>query len=674
MEHMWTREIFWNVGADRKIIVYCLALIALGVFSYGIYRRYFLWRKVSLNKGRISFDVLEKRVRSLIIDGLFQRRLLREYYPGLMHAFILWGFIILLLGTITIAVQEDLTIPIMGISFLKGHFYLFYKFILNIAGLLALVGILMALVRRYVLRPDRLSRSAEQGVILMWILMILVTGFMLEGLRIHSLKNTWEVWSIGGWIISQSLTRLNTQDASAIVAHTVLWWFHLVISLGFVAYIPFSRLIHIVTSSANIFINAPVSQAVLSPLHNFEASNSFGVSTVRDFSPRQIFDLDACTQCGRCQDNCPAHISEKALSPKRVIEELKALWLETGHLMRGGDGSQGERRGGNGLLLEEDAIWACTLCMACAESCPVYISPFEKIMELRRNLVLMKSTFFPEIATFFKDVETFGDTFGRGRAYRENWTMGIDVKRISDGEEADILFWVGCQGTFHDRNSLIAGSLAELFKAAGVDFGILGKDEYCCGDPMRRIGNEYLFHKAARRNIDLLGRLNFKRIVTYCPHCFNTLKNEYPQLGARFEVLHYTELLRDLIKGGSLKITKDMEKSVAYHDPCYLARANDIHGMPREVLRAVPGVRLVEPEHSRRGTFCCGAGGGHMWMREIPGKKINEVRLEEIMNVQPEIIATSCPYCLIMFEDGVRSLGLEGVRCLDIGEIIRDAL
>ncbi len=669
MEHMWTREIFWNVGADKKIIVYCLALIALGVFSYGIYRRYFLWRKVSLNKGRISFDVLGKRVRSLIIDGLFQRRLLREYYPGLMHAFILWGFIILLLGTITIAVQEDLTIPVMGISFLKGQFYLFYKFILNIAGLLALAGILMALVRRYVLRPDRLSRSAEQGVILMWILMILVTGFIVEGLRIYSLKNSWEVWSIGGWIVSQVLTRLSAHNGSALAAHEVVWWVHLIIALGFLAYIPFSRLIHLITSSANIFINAPTSQAVLSPILNFDTSDSFGVSTVKDFTPRQIFDFDACTQCGRCQDNCPAYISEKPLSPKKVIEELKARWLEAGKLMKGGKTVEG-----NGSLLEEDVIWACTLCMACAESCPVYISSFEKIMELRRNLVLMKSTFFPEIATFFRDVETFGDTFGRGRAYREDWAIGIDVKRISDGEHTDILFWVGCQGTFHDRNNRVAGSLAELFRAAGADFGILGKEEYCCGDPMRRVGNEYLFQKAARRNIELLGRLNFKRIVTYCPHCFNTLKNEYPQFGARFEVLHYTELLRDLIRGGNLKIAKDMQKSIAYHDPCYLARANGIHGMPREILRAIPGVRLVEPGHSRRETFCCGAGGGHMWMREIPGKKINEVRLEEMMNAQPAIITTSCPYCLIMFEDGVKSLGLEGTQCLDVGEVIRDAL
>jgi Fe-S oxidoreductase/nitrate reductase gamma subunit len=669
MENMWTREIFWNVGGDKKVTVYCLAAIALAFFFYGIYRRYFLWRKVGRDEGSISFDSLGKRLWFLIIDGLLQRRLLREYYPGLMHAFILWGFIILFLGTLTIALQEDITIPLMGVSFLKGYFYLFYKLALNTAGLLGIVGILMALVRRYIIRPDRLGTNTEQGVILMWILMILVTGFILEGLRIYSLKNSWEVWSVGGWMVSQILTRLSAHNGSALAAHKVVWWIHLIISLGFLAYIPFSRLIHLLTSPANIFINAPASQAVLSPMPNFDTSGSFGVSTVRDLSPRQIFDLDACTECGRCQDNCPAHISEKPLSPKKVIEELKARWLEAGKLMRGGKTVEG-----NGSLLEDDVIWACTLCMACAESCPVYISSFEKIMELRRNLVLMKSTFFPEIATFFKEVETFGDTFGKGRAYREDWAIGIDIKRISDGERADILFWVGCQGTFHDRNNRVAGSLAELFRAAGADFGILGKEEYCCGDPMRRIGNEYLFQNAARRNIEVLGRLNFRRIVTYCPHCLNTLKNEYPQFGARFEVLHYTELLRDLIKGGNLKIAKDMQKSIAYHDPCYLARANGIYGVPREILRAIPGVKLVEPGRSRRKTFCCGGGGGHMWMREIPGKKINEVRLGEIMNAQPAIITTSCPYCLIMFEDGVKSLGLEGTKCLDVGEVIRDAL
>ena len=676
MEHMWTREIFWNLGADRRIIVYLLGFIALGFLFYGLYRRYFLWRKLSQNQQSISLDSFWKRMRLLMIDGLFQRRLLRECYPGLMHAFLLWGFIILFLGTMTIAVQEDFTLPLMGIRFLRGRFYLFYKLILNIVGLLALVGIMMALVRRYIIKPARLSRSDEDGLILVWIFIILTTGFILEGLRIYSLKADWEICSIGGWIVSEILSKIGVQRSAILPLHKMIWWTHLFMAFIFIASIPFSKLIHLLTSPANIVINGLTPPAVLSPIAGFDPSHVFGVSKITDFTPRQIFDFDACTQCGRCQDNCPAYLSEKPLSPKRVIEELKCESLAALKRLRNGKGSGLGTEEEKGLikegLLDEDVIWSCTLCMACFESCPVYISAFDKIVDLRRDRVLMKSKFFPEIAALFRNIETFGDSFGKGRAFREDWTLGNDFKKIGKGGQVDILYWVGCQGTFHDRGSLIAASLGGLFKKAGIDFGILGKEEICCGDPIRRIGNEYLFQKIVKRNIELLSGLDFKRIVTYCPHCYNTLKNEYPQFGGQYEVVHYTELLRDFIKGEKLKITKDMESTAIYHDPCYLARANDICRAPRELLKSIPGMRLLEPEHSKKRGFCCGAGGGHMWMRELPGKKINEVRVSELTQAKPEIIATSCPYCLVMLEDGMKSLGIENVKCLDIIEMIRD--
>lgn len=669
IEAMWTREIFWNLGSDKRAVVYLLGLIALVFFFYGLYRRYSLWRDGSHDQRIISFDLLSKRFVSLILDGLLQRRLLKEYYPGSMHAFVLWGFIILFLGTVTIAVQEDISLPLFGFRLLKGPFYLFYKWILNIAGLFALLGILMALVRRYLLRPPRLSRSYENGLILIWILFILITGFTLEGLRIYSLGNRWEVCSFGGWLISQMISGWGLEGSLVSSFHRALWWAHMILSFGLIASIPFSKLLHLVTSPMNIFIHSTLPQGVLSPIIHFNGSRPFGASEMRDFTSRQILDLDACTQCGRCQDNCPAHLSEKPLSPKKAIEELKAQWLSMGKEK----GFEGE--GGNGKgLLDEDVIWACTFCMACFDSCPVYISCFDKIIELRRSLVMMRSKFFPEIGTFFRNVETFGDTFGKGRAYREDWALGTEVKKISEKNEVDYLYWVGCQGSFHDRGSLIASSFARLLKTTSVDFGILGKEEHCCGDPIRRIGNEYLFQQIAKKNIELLKGLNFKKIVTYCPHCFHMLKNEYPPLGGHFEVIHYTELLRDLIVGGEIKITKGMERRVVYHDPCYLGRANDIYQGPREILKSIPGMILLDTERSKRQTFCCGAGGGHMWMREIRGRKINEVRIEGLCKVKPEIIATSCPYCLVMFEDGLKSLGVEGVRCLDLIEILRDAL
>lgn len=677
MEHVWTRELFWNVGADKRIIVYALGFIALACLFYGLYRRTILWKTLSQHQQSISLDSFWKRMWLLVVDGLFQRKLLRECYPGLMHAFLLWGFIILFLGTITIAVQEDFTLPMMGVQFLRGYFYVYYKLILNVAGLLALLGIMMALFRRYVVKPARLNTNYEDGILLIWILVILTTGFILEGLRIYSLKADWEICSIGGWIVSEILSKIGVQGSGILPLHKMVWWTHLLIAFLFIATIPFSKLIHLVTSPANIVINGLTPPAILSPIEGFDPSQSFGASNITDFTVRQFLDFDACTQCGRCQDNCPAYLSEKPLSPKKVIEELKVASLAAGKQFRERSGSdlkmrEGERFSIKEGLIDDDVIWSCTSCMACVESCPVYISAFDKIVDLRRSRVLMKSKFFPEIAALFRNIENFGDSFGKGRAFREDWTLGSNFKNIAKGESAKILYWVGCQGTFHDRVGLIAASLGELFKKAGIDFGILGKEENCCGDPVRRIGNEYLFQKIAKKNIELLRDLHVQKIVTYCPHCYNTLKNEYPQLGGHFEVIHYTELLRTLIVEGKLKITKEIGKTTVYHDPCYLARANNIYKAPREILKSIPGMRLLETEHTKKRGFCCGAGGGHMWMREIPGKKINEVRVNELTRAKPEIIATSCPYCLVMLEDAMKSLGMENVKCLDIVEMIRD--
>jgi Fe-S oxidoreductase/nitrate reductase gamma subunit len=652
----FTREIFWNLGSDKRTIVYLLGAAALAIFFFGLYRRCFLWRKMSRIDESFSLKGLRRKIQLLLIDGLFQGRLLRETYPGFMHAFILWGFGILFLGTLTIALQEDITLPMMGVRILRGPFYLYYKLFLNIAGLLALVGILMAFVRRYLLKPSRLSRGYEFGMILLWIFVILVTGFLLEGLRIHSLKNRWEVWSLGGWLISEMISGWSPQESSFSSLHKIFWWSHLFLSFGLIAYIPFSKLLHLITSPANILFRGVTPPGVLVPIRDFSEPYAFGVSEIKDFTPRQMFDLDACTECGRCQDNCPAHLSEKPLSPKKAIKDLKERWLQEGKGLR-----RGQEGAAKGELLDEEVIWACTMCMACMENCPVYISCYDKIIDLRRSLVLMRSRFFPEIGTFFRNVETFGDTFGKGRAFREDWALGTDVKKIAQGDRVDYLYWVGCQGAFHDRSSLLSASLVRLLKTGGVDFGILGKEEICCGDPVRRIGNEYLFQGIARKNIE-------------CPHCFNMLKNEYPQFGGQFEVIHYTELLRDLIVGGQLKINKGMERRVIYHDPCYLSRANGHYRKSREILASIPEVKLLEPVHSKRQTFCCGAGGGHMWMREIRGKKINEVRLEELCREKPEVIASSCPYCLVMFEDGVKSLGIEGVKCLDLIEMVRDAI
>ena len=338
-----TREIFWNLGPDKRTIVYLLGAAALAIFFFGLYRRYFLWRKMSRIDEPFSLKGLGRKIQLLLIDGLFQGRLLRETYPGFMHAFILWGFVILFLGTLTIALQEDITLPIMDVRILRGSFYVYYKLFLNIAGLLALAGILMAFVRRYLLKPSRLTRGYEFGIILLWIFVILVTGFLLEGLRIHSLKNRWEVWSLGGWLISEMISGWSPQESSLLSLHKIFWWSHLFLSFGLIAYIPFSKLLHLFTSPVNILFHGTTPQGVLAPVRDFSEPYSFGVSQVEDFTPSQLFDFDACTECGRCQDNCPAHLSEKPLSPKKAIQELKEKWLEMGRLLR-----RGEERGAEG--------------------------------------------------------------------------------------------------------------------------------------------------------------------------------------------------------------------------------------------------------------------------------------------------------------------------------------
>ncbi len=296
--------------------------------------------------------------------------------------------------------------------------------------------------------------------------------------------------------------------------------------------------------------------------------------------------------------------------------------------------------------IPRDDVWSCTLCMACLEHCPVYIPAFDKITEMRRHLVMMESDFYPETHAVFRSLEIFGDTFGRGKAYRADWAAGLNIRTISVEEPADVLFWVGCQASFHGKGRLIAAALSKVFDKAGLDLAILGKEETCCGDPLRRVGNEYLFQQYAGKNIQVLKGLRFNRIVTCCPHCHNMLKNEYPLLGGRFHVIHYTELLRELVAGGDLNMAREYKKRVVYHDPCYLARAAHVTREPREILSAVPGIHLLESGRAREATLCCGAGGGHMWIREGPGEKLNEMRIRELLALEPDMIVTSCPYCL----------------------------
>jgi Fe-S oxidoreductase/nitrate reductase gamma subunit len=639
--------------------VYVLAAFSLAIAMYGILRHYRKWRT---GKNERRFDQIFKRFRHSLGFIFGQRRILREAYPGIMHLLIFWGFAVLFLGTLTIAFQEDFLGPLFDKELLYGDFYLIYSLTLDIFGLLAILGVLLALYRRYVTKPNKLDNKVSDLILLCLILFILITGFCVEGLRISASHPPWALWSPVGWSFAELFDAFSPVKSLLKDLHRIFWWTHLLTSAGLFAYLPFSNLFHVISSSLNVFFRSLEPRGSLD-LIDFQVGRSFGVGQINDFTWKHLLDLDACTRCGRCQENCPAYLSEKPLNPKKVVLDLKAALYEFSE-----ESYDTPLSGGS---ISEDELWACTTCHACVEVCPVFIEHVKKIVDLRRHLVMEKAQFPKEVKLVFRNLETYADTYGKGASSRMDWADRLPVKRVCVDSEAEVLFWVGCEGSFNDRNKEVARALVGTLEKAGIAVDVLGKDERCCGDPARRIGNEYLFENLACRNIEVLNRYGVQKIITYCPHCLNALKNEYPQFGGQFEVIHYTQYLSELLKQGKLRIERPMEEKITFHDPCYLGRVNEIYGAPREIIRSIPGLVLREMNRSGEKGFCCGGGGGRMWMHEGIGQRINQVRSIEAAGTGIDLIGTACPYCLSMFEDGIRNLEKENeIDVLDLAEIV----
>ena len=606
-----------------------------------------------------------KRIFLLIIDAIFHRRILKEWYPGVMHLLIFLGFII------PLAVVIITHIPFTTTITFGNAFSLF----LDLVGAAGVIGICIALYRRYITRPERLDEGKpDDAYALLFILSILLAGFCIEGLRIALTQPEEVIWSPIGFLYGK-LFHLTTMDKNQLlVLHRFLWEVHLLLVLAFIAYLPYSKLLHIVTSPLKVLFQSTERPQTLKRIEDFETTETFGVSTIEEFSWFQLFELDACTRCGRCQDNCPAHLSKKPLSPKKVYQNLKSH-LEDKYLGSSKKGDAESDQALIGKIVEDDTIWACTTCLSCYANCPVFISYVDKNTELRRYLVLMESRFPTEVQAVFRNMENNSNPWGVGRHTRADWAKGLDIKTLAEDSEIDVLLWPGCAGAFDDRNKKVSVSMARILKAAGVKFGILGVEEGCCGDSARRIGNEYLYDSLVQSNMEVLEKYKVKRIVTTCPHCYNTLKNDYPQYGAAYNVLHHTEFIAELIKQGKLRFNGRGDKEVCYHDSCYLGRYNNIYEPPREVLKSIPGIKILEMERRRQKSFCCGAGGGRMWMEEHLGKRINEMRVEQALEVNPEIISSACPYCLTMLEDGIKAKEKEElIKVLDIAEIIENSL
>lgn len=651
-----------------KTIDIFFLLCILVVFFWGINRRFRLWR-TGLQDDRT--DRMGFRLKNLIIEGIAHRSILRDPYPGILHLLLFLGFLFPLF--IIFVVQFAFTLP----HSLSNAASL----LLDIIGFAGVVAILLILYRRYVTRPPRLSNTPEDLTPLLLLLSIFLTGFIVESLRLSVIGMDKHEWAPIGNAIASLWTSSGMGDSAKGILSSVLFRIHFFLVLAAIAYIPFSKLFHLISSPLNILYRSLEPKGALSHLDlEDEDAESFGINTIEEFSWKHLMDLDACTQCGRCQDHCPAHLTDKPLSPKVLIKSLKDhLYSTVPQRLREKARSKDTRELPRlvGEVISEDVLWACTTCRSCMEHCPVYVEHVDKIVDMRRYVVLMESQFPEELMTAFRGLEKNSNPWGLGLDTRADWVGEMNVPILSEvgGRAIDYLFFVGCIRSYDDRNKKVTLAMIKILNHLNVNFAILGMEEGCCGDPARRVGNEYLYQILAQSNIETFKKYSFKKILTTCPHCYNTLKHEYPQLGFSTEVLHHTTFLLEFLKKGQLELTPSQGRKITYHDPCYLGRYSDLFEPPREILRSLPSTVIREMKRNRADSLCCGAGGGWMWMDEKIGKRINIERLEDALATQCDGVATACPFCVTMFNDAIKDKEVEeNFRIWDIAELVADSI
>ena len=658
-----------------KTIIFTIVLVgAFGAFGISLRRMIAL---ISIGRPEYRLDHLWERFKKMMMVAIGQTKLFREPIAGLMHAFIFWGFLVLL-SSVLEAIGEGL---IPGFSFrCIGVLYQPLVFFQDIFAGLVIFGICIALFRRYVLRPKRLQgdrhAQIDATVILFTIFLIMVSLIGQNAARLQFGTND------EGRILSAAMSSIlaSSDVSTSHLLFEIYWWIHIVLVLGFLNYLPYSKHAHVLTSVPNVFLTSLKPRGALTPINlEEEGIEKFGAADVDDLTWKQLLDGFTCTECGRCTAACPANITGKLLSPKKIMTDVRHRTVEKGKLLLNSDITatlkEGEKNPLENTLLHnyitQEELFACTTCMSCIQECPVNNEHIPAIVDLRRSLVLMESSFPPEVQVVFKNLETNFSPWAFPASNRADWTEGMNIPQMSQSQDAEILFWVGCAGAFDARYTKVTQAFATLMQKAGIKFAILGTEEKCTGDSARRMGNEYLAQMLMKDNIATLNNYNVKKIVATCPHCFNMLKNEYPQFGGNYEVVHHTDFLVKLIHEGRLKITKEEVATVTFHDSCYLGRYNDIYEQPREILDTIPGVNMVEMKRTKSRGLCCGAGGGRMWMEEHEGKRINVERTEEALTLKPNVIGTACPFCMTMLEDGIKDKeATETVKVKDVAEML----
>ena len=685
------RTVFEGIPGALQIAFYTVIPMMLIWGSLRFADRIRNWERGAPDRRKTTRTNVKRRLADYRA-GVYMRTLLRDSAAGLMHSMIYFGFLVLL--GVTTVLEIDHQMP-PALKFLHGDVYRAYAAVGDIAGVVFTGGVIWAIVRRYVQRPYRIriKTKPEHALGLGVLLAIGVTGFGAEMFRIAEGLSAGEnldheKWSVIGYPLAQLV---DGASAGTLSTWHLGWWVaHVLSFIAFLAILPVTMLRHMFTSPMNMYLkdrDRPKGAMKAMPNLTETSLETFGAHVVEDFTWKQLLDLDACTMCGRCTSVCPAHATGKPLDPREIVLKSGEVMAATAAHAPGGKvspplGVDSEITISANSLFERitaEEIWSCTSCKACDEICPVNIEILDKILDMRRYLALMESDFPAELGNAYRAMENQGNPWGMNQGERGDWAKDLDVTVLDPSSPFthEYLYWVGCAGSFDDKNKRVTQSMAKLLKRAGIDVAILGPNEMCTGDSARRSGNEYLFQMLAMPNVEMLNGMGVQKIITQCPHCFNTLANEYPQLGGKYEVVHHSQLLESLIESGKLDVSNaTLEERITYHDSCYLGRHNDVYMAPRNVVGSISGVEVVEmPRNGTKG-MCCGAGGARMWMEENIGTKVNDERAAEAISTGATRVATACPFCYVMLDDGVKGAGKEEheVKVADISIHLLDAI
>ena len=656
-------------------IIFFFAAIAFFIYNS---KRLIGYLSVAKKKDDRSGNIGE-RIKNVITVAFGQSKLFRDLKAGILHSFIFWGFVLFLFAVAEAFIQGFYT-P-FSLAF-AGPLYSAVTIIQDVFGLLVVASVLYALYRRYITRVPRLEVDRHgkiDATIILLLIMAVVVAMYGENISLIAKHNFqlghYEIRPITSWL-SHLLYGTNTANAAAFF--DIFWWMHIVVVLSFLNYLPYSKHLHVLTSIPNTyFANEKSIRNTIKPLNlEDESVEVFGAADIEQLSWKQLLDGYTCTECGRCTSACPAATVGKSLSPRKILVDLRKRTMEKAPLVLEGvtEGEVFEKTLVHDYITDTE-LWECTTCMACVQECPVMIEHVDTIVDLRRNLVLTESQFPSNLNNVFKSLETNFTPWAFNQADRANWAEGMNIKTMAEDPNGEILFWVGCAGSFDNRYKKVTQAFASIMQKAGVDFRILGTEEKCNGDTARRLGNEYLAQMLMKENIETLNGYGVKKIVTACPHCFQSLGKEYKQLGGNFEVMHHSQFIQQLLSEGKIELKDEQaQQKITYHDSCYLGRYNHVFDPPRETLKSINGLELVEMNRNKSKGFCCGAGGGRMFLEDEEGGRINEERTKEALATNAETIASACPFCMTMLTDGVKHFEKsEEVEIKDIAEIVYES-